>query len=314
VPPALTIALTGATGFLGAHLVRRLRSAGHAVRCLTRRGPHDESDPNLIWVIGDLDSPSSLAELVKNADVVVHAAGAIKALKRASFFHANRDGTRAVAEAALNEKVPRFVFVSSLAAREPSLSPYAASKRSGELVLGDYAARLDVVVLRPPAIYGPGDAESVRLFQMAINGFVLAPGGADAKISLIHVGDVVTAVQACCEQVQPNRPLEIDDGTPGGHSWADVAETAGRAVGRPPKLVRLPDALVWLAGGIGTVKGLITRRPAMLTLSKIPELLHPDWLARGPLPTGWAPSWPLNKGFDDAADWYSSQNVLKRYL
>ncbi len=310
----LTIAVTGATGFVGEHLIRRLRSAEHTVCALTRRDVPDDTDPNLIWVTGSLDELDSLQTLSEGADAVVHGAGAIKALSRNAFFEINRDGTRRVAEAAQRAKVPRMILISSLAAREPALSPYAASKRAAELVVADFAERIETVILRPPAIYGPGDRETVRLFQMAANGFVLVPGRADAVLSLIHVGDVVTAIQACCELTQPGTPLEIDDGAPSGHSWEEVVEAAGQAMGRSPKLIRLADVLVWLAGGIGSAKGLVTRSPAMLTLAKVAELLHPDWLARGPVPTGWAPKWSLEKGFDDAVDWYCSQNILKRYL
>ena len=311
---SLTIAVTGATGFVGGHLIRRLRSAGHTVRALTRRAVPDDTDSNLIWVTGSLDDEDSLHELNEGADVLIHGAGAIKALSRKAFFEINRDGTRRAAVAAVRAKVPRMVLVSSLAAREPALSPYAASKRAAELVLADHSEQIETTILRPPAIYGPGDRETLRLFQMAANGFVLAPGRAGAALSLIHVGDVVTAIQVCCELVQPGMPLEIDDGAPGGHSWLEMAETAGRVLGRSPKLIHLADILVWLAGGIGTAKGLLTRSPAMLTLGKVPELLHPDWLVRGPVPTGWAPKWTLDQGFDDAVDWYSSQDVLKRYL
>ena len=310
----LTIAVTGATGFVGAHLVRRLRSAGHTVRALTRRPTGSDDDPNLVWVQGTLEDPRALLTLSDGADVFVHAAGAIKALSRAAYFDVNREGTRHAVAAAIKAEVPRFVLVSSLAAREPALSPYAASKRAAELVLAEHTDRLETVVLRPPAIYGPGDRETVRLFQMAANGFVLIAGRPEATLSLIHVGDVVTAIQACCEVVQPSAPLEIDDGAPGGHTWEDVVETAGRVLGRPPKIIRLLDILVWVGGALGTVKGLVTRSPAMLSLAKVPELLHPDWLARGPVPTGWSPTWSLETGFDDAVDWYSSQNVLKRYL
>lgn len=314
MPTPLTIAVTGATGFVGEHLVRRLRSAGHVVRALTRRDMAHESDPNLVWIRGDLGSEKALAKLVSGAEVTVHVAGAIKALSRSSFFASNRDGTRALIDAAVRARVPRFVLVSSLAAREPALSPYAASKRAAELVLTDYEDNIETVILRPSAIYGPGDRETVRLFQMAANGFVACPGSADARFSLIHVGDVVTAIQACCEQAQSKRPLEIDDGTPDGYGWEDVATAAGLALNRVPKVFRLPAAVVWIAGGLGSTKGIITRKSSMLTLAKVPELLHPDWVSRGPRPAGWTPQWPLDRGFDDAIDWYSSQNVLKRYL
>ncbi|MDG2318861.1 MAG: NAD-dependent epimerase/dehydratase family protein [Rhodospirillaceae bacterium] len=311
---ALTIAVTGATGFVGEHLTRRLRRVGHVVRALTRRRNNDDSDPKLIWIQGDLSSGSSLKDLVSGADVVVHAAGAIKALSRSAFFKINKDGTQSLVEAALNAKVPRFILVSSLAAREPSLSPYAASKRAGELVLDRFRDRIESVVLRPSAIYGPGDQETGRLFHMANNGFILAPGSPAARLSLVHVGDVVTAIQACCELGQPSRPLEIDDGAPGGYTWRELADVAGGAVNRPPKLIYLPPVMVWLAGAAGTAISLITRKPSILTLAKVPELLHTDWHARGSRPNGWKPAWALGTGFNDAVDWYSSQNILKRYF
>ncbi len=311
---SLTIAVTGSTGFVGQHLLCRLRTAGHTIRALTRQDLDDDSDPNLVWVRGDLEDKESLAALMDGADVLVHVAGAIKAISRPAFFKVNRDGVRAVAAAAVQANVPRLVLISSIAAREPALSAYAASKRAGEMVLDDYQDRLGTVILRPPAIYGPGDMETASLFKMATNGFVVFPANRDSTVSLIHVGDVVTAIQACCEYEQSGQPLEIDDGTPGGHRWPDIAAAAGEAVGRSPRIIHLPDILLWLGGAMGTLKGLLTRRPAMLTLSKVPELLHPDWLARGPVPTGWSPSIPLKEGFEDATDWYSSQNVLNRYL
>ncbi len=312
----LTIAVTGATGFLGQHLLRHLNTAGHSVRALTRRPRAD--GPQLTWITGDLEDSDVLKSLVTDVDVVVHAAGAIKALNRKTFFKINRDGTRAVLEAAKATGVPKFILVSSLAARAPKLSPYAASKRGAELVAADYADTLEVVILRPPAIYGPGDDETVRLFQMAVNGFVLAPASKASRASLIHVGDAATAILACCEQVQL-RPeaqliLEIDDGTPDGHSWHDLAVAAGLAAGRPVKIVHLPGIFVWIMGFIGTLKAEMTRSPAMLTLSKAPELLHQDWVITESGPHEWHPKWTLEMGFKDAIDWYHSQNVLKRYF
>ena len=310
----LTIAITGATGFLGRHLVEQARSAGHRVRALTREPVNAESDSEMTWITGTLEDRAALKTLVAGADVVVHAAGAIKALSRSAFFHINRDGTEAIAEAATAEGVKRFVLVSSLAARAPTLSPYAASKRAAELVVEENADQLNAIILRPPAIYGPGDGETVRLFQMAVNGFMLAPGHPTARLSLIHVADVASAILACCVSPQTSTHFEIDDGQVGGYCWRDLAGAAGLAVGRPIKVAHLASVFVWILGIVGTLKGLLTRSPAMLTLAKVPELLHRDWVARVQRPTGWAPKWSLNDGFKDANDWYSSQNVLKRYF
>jgi nucleoside-diphosphate-sugar epimerase len=267
-----------------------------------------------MWITGDLEHSDALNTLLTDVDVVVHAAGAIKALNRETFFRINRDGTRAVLDAAKTAGVPKCVLVSSLAARAPALSPYAASKRGAELVAEDYADALEVVILRPPAIYGPGDGETVRLFQMAVNGFVLAPASRASRASLIHVGDVATAILACCTQKQPQGILEIDDGTPGGHSWRDLALAAGLAAERSVKIFHLPGIFVWMMGFLGTLKAEITRSPAMLTLSKAPELLHQDWVVTESGPHGWQPKWTLETGFKDAIDWYYSQNVLKRYF
>lgn len=310
----LTIAVTGGTGFLGQHVVQYLRDAGHIVRALTRKPRTSEDDPSLTWVTGDLATPGALSTLAEGADVVVHMAGAIKAVSRAAFFEANRDGTVAMVNAARDQGVKKFVLVSSLAAQQPALSPYAASKRAGEFALEQAQGSMTPVILRPPAIYGPGDKETARLFQMATNGFVLAPAGSQTRVSLCHAEDVAGAVLACCETDQPQHPLEIDDGAENGHSWPELADAAGAAVGRQVRFIRLPAIFLWCAGFFGTCKGLLSRRPAMLTLGKAPELLHPDWVARGPRPLGWAPKWSSSNGFKNAVDWYSSQNVLKRYL
>ncbi len=310
----LTIAITGATGFLGGHLVAQARAAGHRVRALSRKPVNTNTNQDIVWITGALEDQAALETLVTGADIVVHAAGAIKALSRSEFFHINKGGTEAVVRAAYAQGVKSFVLISSLAAREPTLSPYAASKRAAELVVDDYAGQLNTIILRPPAIYGPGDEETVSLFQMAVNGFMLAPGHASARMSLVHVGDVASAILACCEQPQFEVLFEIDDGKDGGYQWRDLADAAGLNVGRPLKIAHLAGAAVWFMGLLGTLKGLLTRSPAMLTLAKVPELRHRDWVANAKRPAGWTPKWSLKDGFKDAINWYSSQNVLKRYF
>ena len=310
----LTIAVTGGTGFVGKHLIRQLTADGYSVRALVRKPNSDNNKTEVTWIEGDLSNKLALADLMSGADVVVHAAGAIKALSRAEFFDVNRDGTQAVIDAALIAGVARFVLVSSLAAREPRLSHYAASKRAAELVLEKNGDRITPIILRPPAIYGPGDSEIAPLFQMVANGFFLAPNQKDARVSLIHVSDVVTAIQACFECYQADQPFEIDDGFADGYRWSDISNVAGRAVRRSPKFIPLPALLVRLVGLFGTVRGLITRKPTILTHVKVRELLHRDWRARGPVPPGWKPVWTLEKGFTEAVRWYSSQNILKSYF
>ncbi|MSO96670.1 MAG: NAD-dependent epimerase/dehydratase family protein [Rhodospirillaceae bacterium] len=316
--PVVTIAVTGATGFIGQHLVRALRRDGAGVKALTRRAqpstPENLLGP-LTWVPGSLDDDRAIGELLAGCDGVIHMAGAIKALSREHFLRDNTEGTRRIAAIAAGQKnPPRFIYVSSLAAREPRLSAYAASKREGEKAVAALRPKMSVSILRPPAVYGPGDTETLRLFAMAARGFALAPSVVNARFSIIHVEDLVSAIL----NLMPLRddmgePLEIDDGQPGGHDWPGVVTAAGHALQTTPTLIPIPAMAMYLGGAIGSLVAQVTGRPSILSWGKVPELLHPDWVAQGPSVPGWTPQWDLAKGFKNTVNWAISQGLLKSY-
>ncbi|MSO73072.1 MAG: SDR family NAD(P)-dependent oxidoreductase [Rhodospirillaceae bacterium] len=308
------VAVTGATGFIGTHLVRLLVEQGYNVRALARRPPQGrEESLQLSWVIGSLENTQALEKLVAGADVVVHLAGAIKAFSRDAFLEANAIGTRRLAEAAAAVATsPRLIYVSSLAARQPSLSSYAASKRAGEQVVRSFA-KLRPVILRPPAVYGPGDMETLRIFQMASRGFVLAPGGATNRTSLVHVEDVARAVVAAVKLDEPpSVPVEFDDGRARGYDWREILAAAGEALQITPRLIRVPAPLMYLVGLAGSLHGRLTGKPNVLSWDKIPELLHPDWVAAPMALAGYQPRWTLEKGLKDAVNWYASRGLLTK--
>ena len=193
------LALTGGTGFLGLHLAPALASAGFRLRLLSRREVAHPALDGLDFetVHGALEDEAALAALVRGADVVVHAAGLIKARNRAEFLRGNRDGTAALARAArLHAPGARFIFISSLAARAPGLSPYAFSKRAAEeAARAAYAeAPEQLALIRPPAVYGPWDRESLAMFKAA-QGWV-APVLGDSKVAVIHADDAAGAIAA----------------------------------------------------------------------------------------------------------------------
>ncbi|MBM3520561.1 MAG: NAD-dependent epimerase/dehydratase family protein, partial [Alphaproteobacteria bacterium] len=150
-----TVAVTGATGFVGRHAVAELLRRGHKVRALVRDAGRARLPDGVSLVSGDLGDRAAMARLVEDATSLVHVAGAVSALRAADYFRANADPLPAIAEAAIAASVQRMIHVSSLAAREPMLSDYAASKRKAEELLAPHGARISLLMLRPPAIYGP---------------------------------------------------------------------------------------------------------------------------------------------------------------
>ena len=183
----MKLAITGATGFVGGHLLDQALAAGHEVRALTRRPQNSRDD--VTWIEGALDRSDSLDRLAEGTEAVIHVAGVINAPDKAGFEAGNVAGTAAILDAAEQAGVKRFVHVSSLAAREPGLSLYGASKARSEALVE--AAKLPSVIVRPPAVYGPGDHEMLELFRMAKRGFVLLPPR--GRLAVIHAEDLARA-------------------------------------------------------------------------------------------------------------------------
>jgi nucleoside-diphosphate-sugar epimerase len=297
------VALTGATGFIGATVMRRLLKAGFAVRALYRpAGRPDRRWPNAVaWVPGCLEDGDSLTGLLTGADAVVHCAGRVRGVDGHEFNQVNVTGLARLVRAARRlHPAPRILSVSSLAAREPQVSPYAASKRLGEQVLAAEAGRLSWVALRPPVVYGPGDRETAPLLRWMARG--IAPLLADDKnrFSMIFAEDLAEAVIALLQQpVWQGQVFELHDGHRGGYCWREVIEAVSRVTGRSVRGFRLPRSLIRSVAGLNLRAGRALGYAPMLTPGKVRELGHADWTADNTVicrKTGWAPMTPLQEG------------------
>lgn len=314
---AKRVAVTGATGFVGSHVIRRLTAAGHQVRILARRMPITALTPDKVLevVLGDLDDQPALRRLVGGVDAVIHVAGVIKARHAAEFHKVNVEGTRHVA-AALSEMSPdlRVIHVSSLAAREPNLSPYCASKCGGEDAIKALPNPARLTILRPPAVYGPGDAEIFPMFKAAALGLCAYPAARQGRVSLIHAADLATAIVAAVETHLPDPLYELDDGHAGGYAWPEIGAGLSAALGRPVRMVRVPrPVLTAIAAGVELHRRIAGSLTA-LSFAKVPELYHADWAAQGPrleTRTGWKPAFDLTKGFADTLAWYRAMGWLR---
>ncbi|MDE1172925.1 MAG: NAD-dependent epimerase/dehydratase family protein [Parvibaculaceae bacterium] len=312
------MALTGATGFLGRHLVPFLHAQGHKVRILTRRDPAfaEWRGIELEAVPGDLDDERALQRLVAGADVVIHAAGLIKARHEEDFFAVNREGARHLAIITARE-APRagFVLISSLVAREPDLSPYTASKRAGEMAVSEILPSGQLTIVRPPAIYGPADAETRTLFRLATSRLVPLATPAEARLALIHVTDAARAIVAFASAAADGFTgrWTICDPHPEGYTLREVLRTAAHALGKHPHFVQLPPAALQTLGLLGESWAALSGRAVMLTQAKTRELRHNDWSVGEnelPPPNLWKPRISMAEGIAKTALWYRAHGQI----
>ena len=301
----MKIGITGATGFVGSHLADAAVAAGHEVVALTRR----EQPPRerLTWVPGDLHDRAALERLVDGVEAVVHVAGIISGRTAADFDKGNVEGTLTMLAAATAGGVRRFVHVSSLAAREPKLSLYGASKAKAEELV--HGSGLDWSIVRPPAVYGPGDKETLELFRMAKLGVMLMPP--KGRVSVIHVHDLSRLLLTLATSEAPSSLLvEPDDGKPGGWTHREFAQALGKAVGTKPAIVSSPGILLRAAA---RADQLLRRHKAKLTVDRAAYFSHRNWVVepkRSVSAAVWTPQIGTEEGLKHTTDWYRSEGWL----
>jgi nucleoside-diphosphate-sugar epimerase len=303
----MTIAVTGATGFVGQALLDAAARARVPLRALTRR-PQDKRE-GVAWVAGGLSDRGALNELVQGASAVIHVAGLTNTPDPRQFEQANVAGTLALLDAAREAGVGRFVFVSSLSAREPALSAYGASKARAEEHVT--ASGLDWSIVRPPAVYGPRDRDMFELFRAAKFGVVpMPPRG---RASLIHVDDLAECLLALVPGGAgvSGTCFEPDDGRRGGYGHSELAQAIGRAVGRERVFApHLPGGALSLAA---RVDRLLRGDRARLTPDRVGYMCHPDWVAQPdrsvPVPV-WRPRIGGEEGLTATAQWYHAAGWL----
>jgi nucleoside-diphosphate-sugar epimerase len=306
------IALTGATGFIGGVLAQRLEAEGWQVRALVRLSSVKARLAGIVTqrVIGDIEDIDSLRRLVCGAEAVVHCAGAVRGASQDYFNRVNSAGVARLAQAATEHyPPPRFLMISSLVAREPGISPYAASKRQGEAALAATAKEMEWTVLRPPAVYGPGDKELLPLLRWIGRGIALVPGAGHARrFSLLYVEDLAEAVirwlksDGCGGDV-----FELHDDRSGGYTWSDVIKTIALLRARPVLRVRVPVTVLAALTRLNLMAARMVGYAPMLTPGKLRELMHPDWVCDNTpfsKATGWKPQIPLEEGLLRTLGWH----------
>ena len=311
------VAITGATGFLGRYIVKAFAGGGWRVRILARQ-PIDHpqlAGLRLEVVLGDLSNHQALRTLVDGADVIVHAAGLIKARTPAAFEAVNVGGTANLAHA-IEERgsIARVLLVSSMAAREPELSTYARTKRAAEQLLRTLLnRRCQLTIVRPCAIYGPWDRETLTIFRAVEYHIFLRPRIAHGRVAVIHAVDAAAAIAVLCEQSSCHSLFELTDERTQGYSWDEIVGTAETAMNSKALVIPLPGPVVRAAAAVSLAAAKLLQRTPMFTPEKAREILHADWGSKAesqPPRSLWRPEIGLAQGFCDTVSWYRDRHWL----
>jgi nucleoside-diphosphate-sugar epimerase len=322
--------VTGATGFIGSHLVEALLQRGDQVRCLVRK------TSDLKWLRdlpieatqGDCNDKHSLAEAVKGVDQVFHLAGVTKAVQEKTYFEVNALGTENLIHACLqhNPHLQKFIYLSSQAAAGPCqngdkkkesdrcepVSLYGQSKRMGEDFALAHAHELPLLILRPSAVYGPRDRDIYTFFKLLSKKIKPCLSGEEQHISLCYVRDIVQAILLASETKESHGEIFfLSDGQ--SYRWEEVGDIFAEAMGITPICIRVPE---WMILGIASISeyfSKISGKPALLNKGKVEEMVQKNWvcdITKAKEVLGFEPTVPLMEGARLTFEWYKKENWL----
>jgi nucleoside-diphosphate-sugar epimerase len=328
----MKVLVTGATGFIGQHLIRRLLAENCEVRalCRTTSFKPEEFAQIVEWQIGDLTAPESLASAVSDCDLIFHLAGAIKAQDDATFTRINVNGTVNLLKALkqYGKKEGRFIFVSSLSASGPSepwspknesepcypVSAYGQSKLEAEIEVLKQKNRIWCTIIRPAVVYGPGDKESLAFFKIAKSRFNPHLGFEKRYVGMIFVGDLVDLLWKAALSDRPSGEIYFAcDEQSDGYEWNQIIATAGKVLGYHTLPILVPQFILPMIVVPTQIIAKMTGKIGSLNRDKYREMNQSHWTctsAKAQKLLDFQPQVDLSEGFKRTAQWYREQNWI----
>ncbi len=322
--------MTGATGFIGSHLVEALLQRGDQVRCLIR------NTEDLKWLKrlpievfpGNCNDMTSLQGAVKGVDQVFHLAGITKAVEDTTYFEVNTFGTENLIHACLthNPHLQKFIYVSSQAASGPCedgaekkesdeckpISPYGQSKRMAEDLALAHARELPLVILRPPAVYGPRDRDFYTFFKLLSKGIKPCLLGQEQHISLCYVQDIVKAILLASEtQKSEGEIFFLSDGQ--DYRIEEIGDILAEAMRITPICIRVPEWLIFGMASLSEYFSKMSGKPSILNKGKVEEMVQKNWVCdimKAKTVLGFEPTVSLREGARLTYEWYKKENWL----
>jgi len=326
--PRRRVALvTGASGFIGSHLVEALVPRDWRVRCLVRKTSMLKWLPtdDVTLINGEIEEPGEdLDRAVKNVSVVFHLAGLTSAADDDSYASVNVEGTRNLVQA-MQRSAPEalLVFCSSLSAAGPArrrpvnetddpapITAYGRSKLAAEQVVAE--SGLDHLIVRPPAVYGPRDVDILAAFRLAKYGLALRVAPPGQRLSMVHAEDLARGLVRAAE-AEGRGVYYMTDGMI--HTWEGIMEQIARAVGKRPRVIGVPSGLADIVSRAERLRGSLTGTKPLLTPDRALELSQYDWTCddtRARLDIDYESSISLPEGMRMTAEWYRAHGFLGR--
>jgi dihydroflavonol-4-reductase len=324
------VLVTGATGFVGSHLVERLLADGYAVTCLVRdlRKLRWLEGLEVQLVEGDCTKPASLEAAVQGASLVFHCAGLTKALHARDYYRVNHLGTKNLlaACAKYGSEIKRFILVSSQAAAGPSpdgrpvteadsahpVSDYGRSKFMAEEATLAWQGFFPVVIVRPPCVYGPRDSDVFELFRWAGRGVTVEIAGAERSLNLCYVADLTRALLLAAQEATTNGSIYFV-AERRSYSWSEFGALLLSTGGVPGRTVKMPFAVAWLLGLASEIGSLFTRKAALTSRQKVREAAQRYWLcdvSKIEHDLRFRAEYPLQKGLELSWQWYRKNSWI----
>ncbi len=326
------ILVTGASGFIGYHVVKELLSLSQDIYCLARetsvRPP--EFAQKVHWVIGDLNDQESLQRACQGVELVLHLAGLLKAVNRQGFYRVNTVGTRHLLEAlqATGQPHSRFVYLSSLAAGGPArageiktesdpaypVSNYGQSKLWAEIEILKRRRQLHTTIIRPPIVYGPGDRETLSFFKLACSHLNPHLGFKKHWVSLIHVADLVALILRAAKAETDSGEIFYAADQSQGYDWNRLVALAAECLDRWTFPLYIPRAMAFTGVTLATLWMQLCGKVSMLNRDKYREMVPVRWICaadKAQQLLGWQPEHDIQMGFRQTAQWYLQQGWIK---
>lgn len=326
----MTTMVTGATGFIGSHLVERLRGEGRRVICVAKDTLNARFLESLgcTIVLADLNNGVPWQRLLEDIETVYHLAGVTRARHSREYYEGNVLGTRNLVNACLRyaPRLRRLVVVSSLTATGPSpdgtplsedapfhpVSHYGRSKMLAEQEVVKTGDRLPWTIVRPSAVYGPRERDMYDYIRMIGRGLEPLIGLKDKLLSLIYADDLVDGILLAGESRRAiGRTYFLGSEAP--YSYHEIGLAIARVLRCRPRCLRLPHWLVYVVGACAVAAGMLSGTQVFFNIQKARESVQPAWVCsveRARQDLGFRQRIGLEEGMRRTCDWYRQHGWL----